>query len=85
VITVSTTPDSVTVQIADNGPGMHPEEAAIITGNKEISPLHHSSGLGLWLVNWIVRRHDGSLHIPDTDDGTTVVIRLPRADEPDGL
>ena len=79
-VSVSTTADSITLQIADNGPGMHPEEAAIITGSKEITPLHHSSGLGLWLVNWIVRRHDGQLSIPDTDNGTTIVITLPRVD-----
>ena len=84
-ISVSTTADSLTLQIADNGPGMHPEEAAIITGNREITPLQHSSGLGLWLVNWIVRRHDGHLSIPDTENGTTVVITLPRSDEMDGL
>ena len=84
-ISVSTTVDGVSLRIADNGPGMHPEEAAIITGSKEITPLQHSSGLGLWLVNWIVRRHDGQLSIPDTTDGTTVVITLPRSDEPDTL
>ncbi len=82
-ISISTTPETVTLTIADNGPGIHPEEAAIITGNCEITPLQHSSGLGLWLVNWVVRRHDGQLSIPDTDDGTTVIIRLPRPDGSD--
>ena len=77
-ICVSTTADSVILRIADNGPGIHPEEAAIITGSKDITPLHHGSGLGLWLVNWIVRRHDGQLTIPETDGGTTILIRLPR-------
>ena len=79
-ISVTTTGEYVTVRIADNGPGIHPDEAAVITGDQEITPLQHSSGLGLWLVNWIVRRHDGQLSIPETDDGTTVVITLPRND-----
>ncbi len=79
-ITVTTTGNYVTVRVADNGPGIHPDEAAVITGDQEITPLQHSSGLGLWLVNWIVRRHDGQLSIPDTDDGTTVVITLPQDD-----
>ena len=79
-ISVRTTGNYVTVRIADNGPGIHPDEAAVITGTQEITPLQHSSGLGLWLVNWIVRRHDGQLSIPETDDGTTVVITLPRDD-----
>jgi signal transduction histidine kinase len=77
-ISVTMTADHVTLQIADDGPGIHPDEAAIITGTKEITPLQHSSGLGLWLVNWIVRRHDGSLSIPETDTGTTIEITLPR-------
>jgi len=79
-ITVTTTGNYVTVRIADNGPGIHPDEAAVITGDQEITPLQHSSGLGLWLVNWIVRRHEGQLSIPETDDGTTVVITLPQDD-----
>ncbi|MFW5978416.1 MAG: sensor histidine kinase, partial [Halohasta sp.] len=79
-IAVTTTGEYVTVRIADNGPGIHPDEAAVITGDQEITPLQHSSGLGLWLVNWIVRRHDGQLTIPKTDDGTTVVLTLPRDD-----
>ncbi len=82
-VSVSSTPDGVVFSIADNGPGIHPEEAAIITGSREITPLQHSSGLGLWLVNWIVRRHDGQLSIPETTDGTTVVITLPRPDDAD--
>jgi signal transduction histidine kinase len=79
-ISVTPTGKYVTVRVADNGPGIHPDEAAVITGDQEITPLQHSSGLGLWLVNWIVRRHDGQLSIPETDDGTTVVITLPRDD-----
>jgi len=77
-ISLTTTTDSATLRIADDGPGIHPDEAAVITGSKEITPLQHSSGLGLWLVNWIIRRHDGSLRIPDTDAGTTIEITLPR-------
>ncbi len=79
---VTTTAETVSLYIADNGPGIHPEEAAIITGSREITPLQHSSGLGLWLVNWIVRRHDGQLSIPETDRGTTVVLTLSRVAEP---
>ena len=77
-ITVKPTAKHVTLRIADNGPGIHPDEAAVITGQQQITPLQHSSGLGLWLVNWIVRRHNGQLSIPETDDGTTIVITLPR-------
>lgn len=80
-VSVTTTDETVTLRIADNGPGIHPDEAAVVTGSQEITPLQHSSGLGLWIVNWIVRRHDGSLSIPDTETGTTIEITLPRAHE----
>lgn len=78
-ISVTSTDETVTLRIADNGPGIHPDEAAVITGSTEITPLQHSSGLGLWLVNWIVRRHDGLLSIPETESGTTMEISLPKA------
>lgn len=41
-------------------------------------PLIHGSGLGLWLTYWIVSNHDGSIHTDVSDDGTSVLISLPR-------
>ncbi|PYZ02688.1 hypothetical protein C8039_03810 [Halogeometricum sp. wsp3] len=33
------------------------------------TPLQHSSGLGLWLVNWAVTRYGGSFRISATEQG----------------
>lgn len=81
-VSVTTDAENVTVSIVDTGPGIPAGEAALLCGSTDITPLTHSSGFGLWLVNWIVTRHGGELSIPETEGGTTVVLRLPRA-EPD--
>jgi two-component sensor histidine kinase len=46
------------------------------------TPLEHGEGLGLWLVNWIVTGLGGTV-TANTDDGTTVRLSLPVADEED--
>ncbi|WP_136690042.1 sensor histidine kinase [Halorhabdus amylolytica] len=75
-------PDSVTVRIADNGPGIDEQERAVIEEGRETA-LQHGSGIGLWLVAWVVRTFGGTIDF-EVDDGTTVVVRLPRAETPEG-
>ena len=78
-------PDSVTVRIADNGPGIGKQEREVIEEGHETA-LRHGSGIGLWLVAWIVRTFGGTIDF-EVDDGTAVVVRLPRAEtteDPDG-
>ena len=71
--------DDVEIRIADDGPGIPTEERAVIESGSE-TPLEHSTGLGLWLVKWIVDASDGELLIRDNEPrGAVVVIRLPRA------
>ncbi|TQQ81187.1 sensor histidine kinase [Halonotius terrestris] len=76
-VTLAADGDAVDIRVADDGPGLPPGEAAVVNGEQEVTPLTHSSGFGLWLANWVVEQHDGELSIPETNDGTTVVIRLP--------
>ncbi|WP_135364345.1 PAS domain-containing protein [Halosimplex halophilum] len=72
--------DAVTVTVSDDGPGLPDHEANIITEHREISPVFHASGMGLWLVRWIVRRSRGEIEIVERGpDGTTIEIALPRA------
>lgn len=66
----------VVIAVSDNGPGIGDQEWQTIADGHE-TPLHHSSGIGLWLVNWVVNRAGGTLAF-DNDDGTTVRVRLPR-------
>ncbi|MFC6766155.1 PAS domain S-box protein, partial [Natrinema soli] len=82
-VTLQDRPDDeiVTVSIADDGPGMPDEERELLEGNREITQLRHGSGLGLWLVNWIVRQAGGRLSFADNDPrGTVVTLEVPRAD-----
>jgi len=66
--------------IADNGPGIPVTERDVVTGEQDITPLHHGSGLGLWLVRWITDRYGADLSIETPDNGgTTVRIGFDRA------
>jgi PAS domain S-box-containing protein len=70
--------DSVAVEIADDGPGIPSVESAVVESGRETA-LEHGSGLGLWLVNWIVTRYGGSFQIRsrDGEDGTVARVLLP--------
>lgn len=48
------------VVVADDGPGIPREELDVFSSGEE-TPLHHSSGVGLWMVNWIVDLSGGEL------------------------
>ncbi|WP_121822333.1 cache domain-containing sensor histidine kinase [Halostella salina] len=70
--------ETTTLRVADDGPGIPPDEQAILLGERRISQLHHSGGLGLWLVDWITNRYDGDLDI-GCDDGTVVTLQFENA------
>lgn len=77
-ITVSSRDDEVEVSVADNGPGIPDVERQIVNEERAISQLEHASGLGLWLVSWVVRRTDGSIEFEDNQPrGTIARIRVP--------
>ncbi len=87
-VTVETDDDVVRILVADDGPGIPEDEAAVITGNRKISQVSHTGGIGLWLVDWIVSQYDGRLLIPSKEsntttiaDGATVVLEFARAPE----
>ncbi|WP_181686272.1 histidine kinase N-terminal 7TM domain-containing protein [Halorhabdus salina] len=78
-VTVAADPETtadVTVRISDNGPGIDRQERAVIERGQETA-LEHGSGIGLWLVAWIVRTYGGTMSFADAEGGTTVVIQLP--------
>jgi PAS domain S-box-containing protein len=78
--TVETTADGeVAVHVQDAGPGLPDVEREVLEAGRE-TPLEHGSGLGLWLVNWIVTGLGGEV-TTTVDEGTTVTVRLsPAAD-----
>ncbi|WP_424017049.1 PAS domain S-box protein [Halorientalis pallida] len=64
--------------VTDDGPGISEQETAMIAQGEETA-LEHGSGLGLWLVNWIVTRYGGSFQVRPRDgaDGTVATVRVP--------
>ena len=79
-VTAAVTDEQITVEVADNGPGLSSQEQNVLRDGAE-TPLVHGSGLGLWLVNWVVSSHDGSVSATVTDDGTAMSVSLPRTAE----
>lgn len=63
----------VELRIADDGPGIPETERGVVTGDEDITPLTHGSGLGLWLVRWIIDGYGGDLAIDTPASGGTVV------------
>ena len=81
-VSVSTTDTGrVELEVADNGPGIPEAEQRVITAGVE-TPLEHISGLGLWLVKWIVEGMDGQLEIENTDPrGSVVTLSFPSVEQ----
>jgi PAS domain S-box-containing protein len=72
-------PDTVTIRVSDDGPGLPEGEWDVVAGEQEITQLQHTQGLGLWLVRWVVDKHSGELALESSGaDGTTISITLPR-------
>lgn len=70
--------DQIEIRIADNGPGIPRDEIEPIEAGKE-TDLQHTSGLGLWLVYWMVEESNGDLEFSDNDPtGTVVRICVPK-------
>ena len=65
--------DHTELVVADNGPGIPKTERRVVTGEKEITQLNHSSGLGLWLVEWITDSYGAPLSVETPSDGGTVI------------
>lgn len=80
-VDVSHSPDEnqVEISISDNGPGIPETEVETLSRDVETA-LHHGSGLGIWLVKWIVTSYSGSLTFSESEmGGTEAVISLPSA------
>jgi two-component system OmpR family sensor kinase len=71
------------IRVADNGPGMEPEQAEHIferfyRSDPSRSRLHGGAGLGLSIVSAIVANHGGSVSAEGhTGAGTTFIVHLP--------
>jgi PAS domain S-box-containing protein len=67
--------EGVEIDVIDNGPGLPSQEQQVLFAGRE-TPLAHGSGLGLWLVNWVVSGLGGEV-TATVDGGTTVTMTFP--------
>lgn len=75
--------DEVVVGIEDDCPPLPELEHRVLTGEQEMNNVYHSTGLGPWLVYWVVDLSDGSIAFGTSDEsGNTVTVSLPRARTP---
>lgn len=78
-VAIEPTDRQVVVRVSDDGPGLPDQERDVLEAGDE-TPLVHASGLGLWLVHWIVESLDGQLRLLERESGTAIEVRLPRPD-----
>ncbi|AFK21395.1 PAS domain-containing sensor histidine kinase (plasmid) [Haloferax mediterranei ATCC 33500] len=65
------------IRVSDDGPGLPESEWNVIQRGEE-TPLKHGTGMGLWLVHWIVTKAGGSMQLDSTNlGGASVVLELP--------
>ncbi len=75
-VSVRLTDDEIpTLIIADNGSGIPEYELAVLEDERETS-LEHGSGIGLWLVKWIVDRSSVTLTFHSSSEGTEAILQF---------
>lgn len=79
-VTGSVDAQRVTVRIEDEGPPIPSDETEVLTAT-EIDALSHGSGIGLWLVDWVVTQSEGQLFFERREEGNVVTVQLPRPAE----
>ena len=68
----------VEVSVSDDGPGIPQTTRELILGDREITQLEHTVGIGLWVVKWVVESYGGEIRFGTSDaGGTRVTLRVP--------
>jgi signal transduction histidine kinase len=74
-------PDGILVEIGDSGPGIPPEvQTRIFDPFFTTKPVGEGTGLGLDIVQRIVRNHKGSIRVESKPGRTVFQVRLPVRD-----
>lgn len=83
-VTVSAIHDeeTVTIRIADNGPGIPDDQKDQIFGKGDAGLESAGTGIGLYLVHRLVEIYGGNVWVEDNDpDGSVFNVELPTAEE----
>jgi signal transduction histidine kinase len=78
------TATAATVHVSDDGPGLPPDQQAVLTGADLPTYDDPGAGFGLLVVRFLVEASGGSVAVDASEDGTTVSVTLRRADAPGG-
>jgi PAS domain S-box-containing protein len=71
----------VEIAVVDDGPGIPSNELDVLINGTE-TPLKHGSGIGFWLVHWIVSQCNGDLSVESRRPrGSVVRMRVPHDGE----
>lgn len=69
--------DHIEIEVADNGLSIPEQETKVLASGQQIEHISHGSGLGLRLVNWIVKRSNGDVQFHEREPrGNLVRIKL---------
>lgn len=80
VVALTRSSDRISLSVSDDGPGIAAEHRARLLGpfeRLEASRSTQGSGLGLSIVDAIVRLHGGELELGDASPGLAVVLTVP--------
>ena len=77
-VAVETVSEGLVLRVSDNGPSI-PDHELTVLETREETPLHHGSGLGLWIVRWWADRSEVSLAFETGTEGTAVSLTFPES------
>ncbi|WP_324661665.1 PAS domain-containing sensor histidine kinase [Haloarcula sediminis] len=75
-VTVRPEGERVVVEVRDDAPPIPDNEAQVLTGEYEMSDIYHSTGLGLWLVYWVIELMDGSITVDSEAAGNRIRVQF---------
>ena len=71
--------ETVEIRVTDDGPGLSAMNRDVLETGEAVDALYHGSGLGLWLVYWVLQQSGGSASVDAAEPrGTAVTVTLPR-------
>lgn len=77
-VTVRSTADTVSIEVADDGPLIPEMDQAVLLPKRDRTPLYHGSGLGLSLVRVLTSRSNGTISINErSTEGNVIDLQLP--------
>ena len=84
-VTVEENGETVTVRVADNGPGIPEEEKETVFDQGTTGRSSGGVGFGLYYVEAMVSEYGGEVRVEDNDpEGAVLVVELPKAERGDG-